>query len=158
MMLPKSAVCVLDRISALEAIFQDLKSAVIRDGQNAKSFVASSDARAALIVGSRALNLFISNYIISEHLEPQLMQLNSYMIRLSSDGPDCLIAYTKLVYLLDQVLVDIDNFRSSFTTEMPKATPPISTQVDSDLESTWSSLDADSEFDDGLSDMIAEST
>lgn len=156
MMLPRSATCVLDRISALEAVFQDLKSAVIRDGQNAKTFVASSDARAALIVGSRALNLFISNYVISEHLEPQLMQLNSYMIRLSSDGPDCAIAYDKLVHLLNEVLLDLDNFRNSFATEIPKRDPPISTQVNSDLDGIWS-MDAESEFDSGSIDTFSES-
>lgn len=149
----KSTTSVLDRLSNLEYIFQDLRSAVIRAGSSAASFVASSDARASLIVGSRALNLFISNFVISERLEPQLLQLNSYMIRLSSDGPDCQIAYTKLVNLLDQVLQDIDNFRHSFAPDAARKELPLSSQVDSESVSDWV---ADDDVDPTISDFSEE--
>lgn len=110
----KSQASVTDRLHQLRIIFADLRDSLT----GAESSGSPDTLRAALVVTARAINLFVGNYSISEHMaDTQLVQLNSRMIRLTSQASDLSDTYVVACSMLDSISRDIDIFASSFQDE-----------------------------------------
>lgn len=115
------------RLDRLHSIFSDLRTELDRAAQAHQH----EELRAALIVSARALNLFVGNFSISDRLADTVMvQLNSRMLRLSSDITDQLDVYSVVSGTISSVLDDISEFQSQFTED---SVVPLSSQVPDEL-------------------------
>ena len=108
---------VLSRLDQIESLFQDMLSSLTE-----ASVASSSEYRAALIVGARALNLFLVNFRLAEHVNNTLLvRLNSRMLRLSEQsGPDLTAVHTIQREIIESILHDVAERRHTFApADMP---------------------------------------
>lgn len=133
----KSQASVTERLNRMRFLFADLRESLVE----AEAANSSDTLRAALIVSARAINLFVGNYSVSEHLaDTQLVQLNSRMIRLTNSASDLSEAYSLTCSILDSIHRDIDTFALSFKDETDTQRLSSKVQVDDSAD--------DSEMDD----------
>lgn len=140
----KSQASVTDRLHQLRILFVDLRESLA----GAESSGNPDTLRAALVVTVRAINLFVGNYSISEHLaDTQLVQLNSRMIRLTSSASDLSDTYAATCSLLDSISQDIEMFSSSFYDDTDNRRISSKVVVDDSLDDSESD-DTEDEIDD----------
>lgn len=138
---------VTNRLAQIESLFSNLMSSL-----NAARSLSVGEYRAALIVGARALNLFLANFSLAEGAAAtDLVHLNSKMLRL---GDNSSLSELSLVgdlqeRLISAILTDTTTRRRSLVCDGPARqdnTPR--------LEDDGSDCDADEESLDPSSDDL----